>query len=294
MNRKLLIAIFAVLLVGIGACTTASRPDLTGMSFSSEPLLGKVVWHDLITEDIDTAQKFYTGLFGWTFENSNGARGENYVLARNNNVYVAGMVEVDAAQDGNKYSRWLPYISVADVDMAASSAVAAGGKIAGEAQNVNIGRVAAIVDPQGAVIGLVRSNIGDPDDTTTAAEPGRAVWNELLANDPATAAVFYSSLVGYNTHTIPRRGGEYTVLSNNGAHRSGIFKNPAEEDYTPIWITAFGVVDPAAAAAKAESLGGSIILPVSPQFRDGTTALITDPSGAILVLQQWSWNGEES
>ncbi len=288
------LVIVTVLLGAFGACTTATPPDLTGMSFSNEPLLGKVMWHDLVTEDINAAQEFYAGLFGWTFENSSGARGENYVLARNNNVYVAGMVAIDAAKNGDNYSRWLPYISVADVDAAVSSSVSAGASIAGEARNVNIGRVAAIVDPEGAVIGLARSNIGDPDDLTTAAEPGRPVWTELLANDPKTAAAFYSSLAGYEAHTIPRRGGEYTVLSSNGIHRSGIFKNPADEKYTPVWITAFGVVDPAAAAAKAQSLGGTIILPVSAQLRDGTTAVITDPSGAILVLQQWSWHGEES
>jgi predicted enzyme related to lactoylglutathione lyase len=289
---KSILVTVTIMFLGVTACTTVSTSDLTGMSFSTEPLQGKVIWHDLITEDLEGARRFYGELFGWTFENSSGARGENYMLARNNNVYVAGMVEIDAANDGNKYSRWLPYISVADVDDAVTASVAAGGSVAGEARNVNVGRVAAIVDPQGAVIGLAKSNIGDPDDTTTAAEPGRPVWTELLANDPQAAATFYSGLANYETHTIPRRGGEYTILANGGIHRAGIFKNPAEEKYTPVWITAFGVNDPATAAAKVASLGGTIILPVSPQLRDGTTAVVTDPSGAILVLQKWSWKGE--
>jgi len=48
----------------MAACTVANRPDLSGMSFADQPLAGKVVWHDLITEDIDAARDFYGGLFG--------------------------------------------------------------------------------------------------------------------------------------------------------------------------------------------------------------------------------------
>ena len=290
---KGVIVAFAALLMGVTACTTASRPDLTGMSFSSEPLLGKVIWHDLITEDLDGARIFYGELLGWTFENYVGGRDGEYILARKGDVIVAGLLAIDAPIDGENYSRWLPFISVDDVDAALARSTAGGASIAAAARDVSIGRVAAIIDPQGAVIGLVRTTIGDPDDVTTAAAPGRAVWTELLADDPQAAAAFYSSLANYDVRIIKRRGGEYTVLASGGVDRAGIFQNPAEGDYAPVWITAFGVSDPAAAAAQAESLGGTIILPVSPDLRDGTTAVVTDPSGAILVLQSWSHKGTE-
>ena len=290
---KGILVAFAVVLLGVTACTTASRPDLTGMSFSSEPLLGKVIWHDLITEDLDSARNFYGELLGWTFEDAVGGRGEEYLVARKGDVLVAGLLAIDVPDDDENYSRWLPYISVDDVDAALSRSTAGGASIAAAAQNVSFGRVAAIIDPQGAVIGLARTTIGDPDDVTTAAAPGRAVWTELLADDPQAAAAFYSSLANYDVRTIKRRGGEYTVLASGGVDRAGIFQNPAEGDYTPVWVTAFGVSDPAAAAAKAESLGGTIILPVSPDLRDGTTAVVSDPSGAILVLKSWSHKGTE-
>jgi predicted enzyme related to lactoylglutathione lyase len=293
LRPKCILAVFAALLLGVTACTTASRPDLTGMSFSSEPLLGKVIWHDLITEDLDSARNFYGELLGWTFEDSIGGRGEEYVIARNGDVIVAGLVLADTPNDNQNYSRWLPYISVDDVDAALSRSIAGGASVVAAARNVGFGRVAAIIDPQGAVVGLARSAIGDPDDVTTAAAPGRAVWTELLANDPQAAAAFYGSLAAYDARTITRRGGEYTVLASDGVDRAGIFQNPSEGEYTPVWITAFGVSDPAAAAAKAESLGGTIILPVSANLRDGTTAVVTDPSGAILVLQSWSRKGAE-
>ena len=53
-----------------------------------------------------------------------------------------------------------------------------------------------------------------------------------------------------------------------------------------MWLTYFGVHDAADAAKKAEELGGKILLPASPELRDGSMAVVADPSGAILVLQK--------
>ena len=276
--------------MGLAACTSGSRPDLSGMSFASEPLTGKIVWHDLMTEDMDSAKRFYSGVLGWTFDMTQGPGGQDYAVASSGNVYVAGIVEIEGATDGTTYSRWLPYISVADVNASVSNAVAAGASVAVSARNVNLGRVAALIDPEGAVIGLARSSFGDPDDSTTAPAAGRPVWSELLSNDPSAAADFYKKLGGYEINVIERRGGEYILLVSNDANRAGILKNPAE-NYDPVWLTYFGVDDPAAAATLAESLGGKIILPVSPELRDGSMAVVTDPSGAILVLQNWTQMG---
>ena len=276
-----------LLAIGLVACTTGSRPDLSGMSFASEPLIGKIMWCDLMTDDVDGAKRFYGGLLGWTFDMTQGPAGQDYAVASSGNVYVAGMVEVEGATDGTNYSRWLPYISVADVDTSVSKAVAAGASVAVSARDINLGRVAALIDPEGAVIGLARSSFGDPDDSTTAPAAGRPVWSELLSNKPSAAADFYRKLGDYEINVIERRGGEYILLVSNDVNRAGILKNPAE-NYDPVWLTYFGVDDPAAAAALAESLGGKIILPVSPELRDGSMAVVTDPSGAILVLQDWT------
>jgi uncharacterized protein len=277
--------IVALLLVAVPGCVSTEKIDASGMSFSSEPLLGKVVWNDLITEDLEAARSFYGGLFGWTFQNSTRPGGQPYALAKSGAVYVAGFVPIPARSDGVKLSIWLPYISVEDVDAAVTRATASNGRVAVGARNVNLGRVAAIVDPEGAVIGLARSRIGDPDDATTKASAGRIVWTELLANDPEGAARFYHSVFGYETRTIDRRGGKYTLLTHAGKERAGILRNPAEK-WDPVWLTYFGVADPVAASARAESLGGKVILPASPQVREGTMAVVMDPSGAILVLQK--------
>ena len=148
-----------------------------------------------------------------------------------------------------------------------------------------LGRVAAIVDPEGAVIGLADSKIGDPDDNSTRAAPGRVVWTELLSGDPVAASAFYRLLAGYDIEVIERRGGLYTLLSRNGVHRAGIMPRPADE-VEPVWLTYFGVSDPKTAAAKAKELGGTVLVPPSPELREGTMAVVTDPVGAVLVLQK--------
>lgn len=283
LRQRLFVALLAA--SAIVSCAVTDLPDTSGMSFSDQPLLGKAVWHDLITEDISAARTFYSGLFGWTLESAKASNGKQYLLARHSNVYVAGLLEASPRADGQSISRWLPYISVSDVDTSAALTKATGGSVVVSPRDVAFGRVAAIADPEGAIIGLARSAIGDPDDATTAAVAGAVVWNELLSNDSEAAAAFYERVFAYDAVPTSRRGGEYTMLRAANEDRAGILPNPAPE-WEPVWLTYFGVSDPAAAAARAKQLGGSIIAPVSDELRDGTMAVVADPSGAILVLQK--------
>jgi predicted enzyme related to lactoylglutathione lyase len=55
----------------------------------------------------------------------------------------------------------------------------------------------------------------------------------------------------------------------------------------PNWLPYVRVRDPAAVAARAEQLGGRIILRPSPEIRQGSVAVIVDPAGAAVALQKW-------
>ena len=81
----------------------------------------------------------------------------------------------------------------------------------------------------------------------------------------------------------------YRLLMADSKARAGILDNPFE-DTRSAWIPYVRVADAAAAAAKAAELGAQIVIAPSPDLRKGTVALILDPSGAPLALQQW--NGE--
>jgi predicted enzyme related to lactoylglutathione lyase len=280
-----LVALLTVLLAVATGCVSTTGIDTSAMSFSHEPLVGKVVWNDLITQDLDVARRFYGELFGWTFEQTTAPGGQPYLLARSGPILVAGMVAANSPSKDVVVSRWLPYMSVKDVDTSVAQATAAGAIVLVSPRDVSLGRVAVIEDREKAVLGLARSRIGDPDDTTTAPAPGRVVWTELLANDPASASQFYQTVIGVSAHTIERHGGPYTLLSAGGIDRAGILKNPSDEA-APVWLTYFGVQDVASAAARVEALGGKVILPPSPQLRDGNMAVVTDPTGALFALQK--------
>jgi predicted enzyme related to lactoylglutathione lyase len=258
---------------------------MSGMSLSDEPLTGKFVWHDLVTTDLEADKRFYTGLFGWTYEQRRGPNGNPYTLAKSGDRFVAGMVVEPQPKDGGVISRWLGYLSVPDLGLAVKQNGAAGGSAVVERLDISdYVSVAAIIDPQGAVLGLAQSNIGDPDDSR-AGTPGRVVWNELLANDPVAAAQFYKALAGYKVDVQQRNGGEYTLLIADGVKRAAILENPMD-GVEPLWLTYFGVQDVKAATAKVGGLGGRVLLAPAADIRDGMQALVVDPSGALLALQQ--------
>ncbi len=274
-----------ILLAGITACASTTTSLMSGMSLSDEPLTGKFVWHDLVTTDLEADKRFYTGLFGWTYEQRRGPNGNPYTLARSGDRFVAGMVVEPQPKDGGVISRWLGYLSVPDLGLAVKQNGAAGGSAVVERLDISdYVSVAAIIDPQGAVLGLAQSNIGDPDDSR-AGTPGRVVWNELLANDPVAAAQFYKALAGYKVDVQQRNGGEYTLLIADGVKRAAILQNPMD-GVEPLWLTYFGVQDVKAATAKVGGLGGRVLLAPAADIRDGMQALVVDPSGALLALQQ--------
>lgn len=274
------------LVAGIGACSTPTRLDVSrsGITFADAPLTGKFIWHDLITEDPEAARAFYGEIFGWSFEETTSVFGTPYVLARTDGRIVAGLVPIEPPPDGINVSRWLGYVSVPDVDVATGEVEQAGGEVVKGPLDVRLGRAAAVVDPEGAVVGLARSAVGDPIDEAEPG-PGRVAWMELLARDGEAAAAFYQSLIGYDVILIERRGGDFIILEASGRERAGVTENPVE-DGQPVWLTYFAVADLDDAVALVPELGGEVLLPPSPDLREGSMAVVTDPSGALLALQQ--------
>lgn len=282
----LLVTAVSLLLAVITACSTSSSNRLVNFPFSDEPLTGKFVWHDLIADDVDQVKRFYGNLLGWSFEDTTHPNGGDYTLITMGERFVGGIVHLDDPA-GVEYSRWLGYLSVADVNQAVSFTLSKGGNtVAGPLDLPGIGRAAAIKDPQTAVVGLLRSDLGDPDDSLLPG-PGLVVWNELLAADDIAATDFYSSLAGLAIDGQQRERGVYYMLSSQGQNRAGIMLRPSEE-VEPLWLVHFAVKDVAKAARRVTELGGTVLLEPDPEFRDGLLAVVVDPGGAILALQQWT------
>lgn len=275
-----------VLTVGaLAACTRTGEPDL-GRALTDAPKYGKFVWHDLLTDDLDAARKFYGPLLGWTFEAAQRPAGGDYTLIRSSQgQIVGGMLKVEDPEGGADYSRWLGYYAVPDVDAAAEAFASAGGQVVVEPRDLAmIARAAVVRDPDGAVVGLVTSRIGYPIDQLRLDE-GDVAWNELVTARPETAASLYAGLTASTVREEMRGEFTYRMLRNEGRERAGVMARP-NEDIEPFWLTYFAVADPSAAAARAAELGGEVLLAPTAEVRNGTIALVTDPNGAILGLRE--------
>ncbi len=278
----------AVLILSLilGACNTISDSEQTkGAGYHPYPT-GTFVWHDLITHDIESARRFYGELFGWEFQKGPDREGNAYILAKHNGRYAAGILQLERPAEGNRYSRWLGYMTVDNIEIALATVRSAGGMVYESSQDIgDVGKVAAIADSQNAVLGLIETRF-DASGISLNNTAGAVVWDELLATDSQQAANFYSRLAAYSVNTIERRGGEYIFLESNGEAKAGILKNPFDAT-DPIWLSYFAVRDPVEIANKTQALGGKVLIAPSADLREGTIALIQDPDGAILALQKW-------
>jgi predicted enzyme related to lactoylglutathione lyase len=274
----------AALAASLGCTNLPATSPFKGTELSSTPLVGKFVWRDLVTDNPDAVKPFYAALFGWEFEEGR-ALGAPYTLVKSGGQYIAGISKTRRPQPDQPVSQWLSFMSVANVDRAIEQTRAAGGSVvAGPLDLPNVGRGAVVLDLEGAPLGLLRSTIGDPADVATPAL-NRFLWTEHLSRDPQASADFYAALAGFEVRKIDFAGNPYWLLVQ-GRGRAGLLRNPIAVD-RPIWLPYVQVADPAATAERAVRLGGRVLLAPRPDLRNGTMALIADPSGAVLALQKW-------
>ena len=113
---------------------------------------GHFCWNELITTDEAGAKTFYTRLLGWTAEPF--GKGMDYMVLRKDKTGIGGLMK--APQPGMP-AQWLPYVLVEDVDATVAQAAKLGGKVCKEPFDVpEVGRIAVVSDPQGAVFGVIK------------------------------------------------------------------------------------------------------------------------------------------
>jgi len=272
----ILIAVsFSLPAVSAASAATGMRPQLPG----------KFVWFDLLTNDAQKSEAFYAGLFGWTFETMKDHE-PPYRIIRQGGVPIGGLVDLTQRKGDLPESAWLAYVSVPDVDAAAAAFKSKGGKALKEPFDVGkLARAAVLTDPQKALVGVLRAAKGDPEDG--ALVPGRFFWAEYLAEDAPAAMAFYRDVFGYDAKTIDAGVKlEYWALGRGGKNRAGLYQTPWKELHSN-WLPYVLVPDAGAAADKAKSLGGRIALAPKPEVRDGSLAIVVDPTGAALALQKF-------
>jgi predicted enzyme related to lactoylglutathione lyase len=249
---------------------------------------GKFVWVDLFTWDPVAAGNFYSKLFGWSVTSLDQG-GRSYLVLRNGNRPVAGVVG-RSTSSGKRRSRWIPYVSVADIASTVGKLTAAGWVVRAPVRNFPDRGIQAIVsDSEGVVIGLLQSSSGDAADTEPA--PGDWNWFELFDRNPQAASEFYGRVFGYEVAPVTQtdRKSDFE-LSSDGHARAGVAPFPESELSKPGWLAVVRVADIDATVARATVLGGDVNLPPRAAAYGSRFAVITDPTGGTVGLVQYVEN----
>jgi len=255
------------------------------MSDTTVPKTGKVVWHDLMTTDLEASKTFFTELFGWELKEFQ--MGEHGTC---NMIHVGGkeIGTIVALDDkGEIPAHWMAYVSVDDVDAAVERAKGMGGQEAWPATDIpDVGRFAVIRDPQGGHISPWKSaHEGACKEEGQQISPGEFCWEEFLARDPAEAARFYGELFGWTSEEMDMgEMGTYTLLKTGDRGVGGIMKMPAEVEAPPHWLSYVLVEDVDATVKKIEELGGMVYKPGTDIPGIGRFAVAADPAGAAFAI----------
>jgi predicted enzyme related to lactoylglutathione lyase len=245
---------------------------------------GKFVWRDLMTDDIPAVKKFYSELFGWTYVNV-GDDDNDFVVVLNDGKPIAGIFKLRNVETEHRYSQWISYLSVADMNQAVNYTKASGGSIYREPFKLpNRGTVSYVFDSQKAVLAFVKSSSGDPKD----GEPvyNEWFWTELWTNNVDSSTKFYSELFGYNEKKFNTKAeNKYFVFEKEGRPRAGLVKIPFD-NVKPHWMPYIAVKDPSEIVKKVEQLGGTVYLGTE-GVSGNNAAIIADPSGAVFTVQKW-------
>jgi len=243
---------------------------------SGQTFPGKFIWHDLVTPDPLSAGKFYEALFGWQIDYQG-----DYAVVHNGNKPIAGILQVAPEEGQARKGVWIPSVSVADVDAAAQRVEAHGGSILnGPVDMGQRGRAVMISDPQRADLVLLTAKGGDPAEAEAAI--GDWLWDEIWTDDPDRMEAFYSQVLGYDEVASTNN---YGVFMHNDKWRAGI--RHLQDTKHMLWIPVVRVADPEATAQRVKDLGGTVWVAPHEAPSNGNTALIGDPAGALLLIQQW-------
>lgn len=117
---------------------------------------GRFNWNELMTNDINRAKQFYGQTLGWTFEPFPMPDGEYWIAKAADGSPTAGIMPMDP-QDTESTPGWLSYVQVDNIERAVGAVQASGGNVLQEPMDIpNVGRIAVVEDPAGAVLGFLQ------------------------------------------------------------------------------------------------------------------------------------------
>ncbi len=274
---------------------------------------GVPCWIDTAQPDPDAAADFYSGLFGWEFEDRMPPDSPGkYLVATLRGRDVAA---VGSQQEGAPpMPVWNTYVWVDSADDAAAKAIEAGGSVLAEPFEIpGAGRMAVLADREGAAfcVWQAKGHMG----ATLVNEPNTWNFSEINTRDIDAAKAYYGELFGWSASEFDMEGmhfgmfgqpgyGEFLAqrdpelrerLSGDGAPEgfedavTWLVPMSSEQipaEVPPHWSVTFAIDDADAIAKRAAELGGEVVVP---PFVAGPTrtVVLKDPQGATFSASKY-------
>jgi predicted enzyme related to lactoylglutathione lyase len=176
---------------------------------------------------------------------------------------------------------WGTYFTVESVDETTKKVKASGGNVLAEPFDVmDYGRMSVVQGPEGAVFSLWQA--GTHAGFQRICEDNTAGWTELQTRDAAGSGQFLADTIGFTLKVDPK--GDYTELQRGGTSVGGIRLMGKDEPFPPHWLVYFQVADADTTIRKAESLGGTVLMPSMDMESVGRFAVLADPQGAAFAV----------
>jgi predicted enzyme related to lactoylglutathione lyase len=136
----------------------------TGAQLVNE--IGTWTWNQLASHDIEAAKTFYGDVFGWTLEPSPEAPPDSpyemwQVPGQKWEEGLGGAMTLDQLP-GEVPAHWMTYLCVESADGAIETIKSGGGQVMVEPQVIPVGKLAVVLDPQGAAFGIIEPDYPEP------------------------------------------------------------------------------------------------------------------------------------
>jgi len=185
---------------------------------------------------------------------------------------------------------WSPYVIVPDLEATCAKAAELGGSVFVPPHVIpNVGTIAVLADPQGAVFYLFKA-AGDAPGHDNRKGPGEVSWHELATTDHEAALGFYGKLFGWTKGEAMSMGpaGVYQLFGRGEQILGGMF-NKTEDFPGPCrWVMYFNVEDIDAAVELVRSIAGVVLMDVMEVPGGEFVAHCTDPQGAHFALHAYT------
>jgi len=247
---------------------------------------GRFVWHELMTTDVAAAVDFYTHVAGWTTQTMPMGDFDYTMWLNPRGRAIGGVMTLpEEVRAHGAPPHWMGSVAVADVDATLARAQALGGQVMVPAMDIpDVGRYAALTDPQGAAVSIFHSDQSGPSDAEKG--PGDITWNELGTTDYEAALAFYGELFGWEKMEAHDMGpmGIYQIYGVRGTMLGGAFNKSDDMPGPPTFVYYITVADLAAAVAAARERGATILFDDHEVPGGDRIAQLLDPQGAYVAL----------